>query len=123
MTNAQWDSLLVPIGLAFFLESSPENRVVAFYPSPAGPTESLLPLETWEDILRENPVLARMQPDIEALLVNRLDERAQYYIAPIDKCYQLVGLIRSNWRGFSGGSEVWRKISDFFEALKEPADA
>src|SRR5271156_4634252 len=47
MTDAQWDSLLIPISLAFFVESSPEHRVLAMYPSPAGSTESMLPLESW----------------------------------------------------------------------------
>jgi Family of unknown function (DUF5947) len=123
MTDAQWDSLLIPIGLAFFVESSPENRVLALYPSPAGSTESMLSLEAWQDIVQENHCLTEMEPDVEALLVNRLDHAREYYLAPIDKCYQLVGLIRSNWRGLSGGTEVWEKIHDFFEHLKAGSNA
>lgn len=123
MTDGQWDSLLIPIGLAFFAESSPENRILALYPSPAGSTESLLSLEAWYDIVQENPVLAEMESDVEALLVNRLDRAGEYYLAPIDKCYQLVGLIRSNWRGLSGGNEVWEKIRDFFVELKAGSNA
>ncbi len=123
MTDAQWDSLLIPIGLAFFVENSVENRVLALYPSPAGSTESMLSLESWWDIVQENPVLTEMESDVEALLVNRLDHGAEYYLAPIDKCYQLVGLIRSNWHGLSGGSEVWEKIRDFFVELKAGSNA
>ncbi len=123
MTDAQWDSLMIPIGLAFFVESTPENKVLALYPSPAGSTESLLSLEAWWDIVQENPALADMEADVEALLVNRLDRAGDYYIAPIDKCYQLVGLIRSNWRGLSGGTEVWEKIRGFFEELKAGSHA
>jgi hypothetical protein len=123
MTDAQWDSLLIPIGLAFFVENSVENRVLALYPSPAGSTESMLSLESWWDIVQENPVLTEMESDVEALLVNRLDHGAEYYIAPIDRCYQLVGLIRSNWHGLSGGTEVWEKIHDFFTELKAGANA
>jgi hypothetical protein len=123
MTDAQWDSLLIPIGLAFFVENSVENRVLALYPSPAGSTESLLSLESWWDIVQENPILTEMVSDVEALLVNRLDHGAEYYIAPIDKCYQLVGLIRSNWHGLSGGTEVWEKIHDFFIELKAGSNA
>jgi hypothetical protein len=123
MTDGQWDSLLIPIGLAFFVESSSENRVLALYPSPAGSTESMLSLEAWFDIVQENPVLAEMESDVEALLVNRLDGNAEYYLAPIDKCYKLVGLIRSNWRGLSGGTEVWEKIRDFFGELKAGSHA
>ena len=60
-------------------------------------------------------MLRHLQSDVEALLVNRIDRReqgspAEYYIAPIDECYQLVGLIRANWKGLSGGAEVWEEI-------------
>lgn len=124
MTDGQWDSLCIPIGMAFFLKSSIENRVLSFYPSPAGPTESMLSLETWNDIVQENPALVDMERDTEALLVNRLENALQppeYYMVPIDKSYELVGLIRSHWRGFSGGTEVWEEIRRFFNELKERA--
>jgi hypothetical protein len=110
---------MIPIGLAFFVESSAEKRVLALYPSPAGSTESLLSMEAWTDIVDENPSLSKMQSDVEALLVNRLEPDAEYYLAPIDKCYELVGLIRGNWRGFTGGTEVWVKIRKFFEEMKQ----
>ncbi|MGA8028784.1 MAG: DUF5947 family protein [Bryobacteraceae bacterium] len=124
MTDGQWESLLIPIGMAFFLKSSAEEKILAFYPGPAGSTESLLPLECWNDIVQGNPVLNEMQSDVEAFLVNRIDHArggSEYYLAPIDKCYELVGLIRSNWRGLSGGTEVWEKIKRFFDELKENA--
>jgi hypothetical protein len=35
----------------------------------------------------------------------------------------LIGLIRANWRGLSGGSEMWDKIHAFFADLKEGARA
>ena len=106
--------------------SSPDERTVALYPSPAGPVESLLPLDAWNEIVQENPVLARMERDVEALLVNRIGQSrgagdADYFVAPIDECYKLVGLIRGRWRGFSGGSEVWQEINQFFRGLKERA--
>jgi len=123
MTDAQWDSLLIPIGLAFFLKSSTEGRVLAMYPGAAGSAESLLSLDTWTDIAQDNPVLAHMNSDVEALLVNRLSVPAEYYLTPIDKCYELVGLIRSNWRGLAGGGEVWEKIRHFFTELKEASRA
>ncbi|MGA7223878.1 MAG: DUF5947 family protein, partial [Candidatus Acidiferrales bacterium] len=47
LSDAQWDSLMVPIEMAFFFKSTPQGKVVALYPSPAGPTESLLPLDSW----------------------------------------------------------------------------
>jgi hypothetical protein len=118
MTDAQWDDLHIPINLAFFLRSTPAGRVLAMYPSPAGPMESLLTLESWSDLVADNPPLGRLEPDVEALLVNRVGEARAYYVAPIDECYKLVGLIRAHWRGLSGGAEVWEKIGRFFCDLK-----
>ena len=51
LSDEQWDALAIPIDLAFFLRSSTAGQVVAVYPSPAGPTESLLHLEAWDDIV------------------------------------------------------------------------
>jgi hypothetical protein len=117
MSDAQWDSLMIPISLAFFFHSTPAERVVALYPSPAGATESLLDLASWEDLARDNPMLERLEPDVEALLVNRMGSARLYYIAPIDECYKLVGLIRMHWRGLSGGTEAWAAIGQFFASL------
>ncbi len=126
LSDGQWESLMVPISMAFFFRSTPDARVIAFYPSPAGATESLLPLETWSDIEAANPVLKEMEADVEALLVNRIGHvrgfaAPEYYVLPIDECYKLVGLIRAHWRGFSGGTEVWQEIGRFFEGLKQRA--
>jgi hypothetical protein len=127
MTDGQWESLLIPINMAFFFRSSIEDKVIALYPSPAGAVESLLPLEAWNEIAETNRALSRLLPDVEALLVNRVGHahgiaRAEYYIAPIDACYKLVGLIRTNWRGLSGGTEVWTEIGRFFSDLRSAAD-
>jgi hypothetical protein len=126
LTDGQWDSLMMPINMAFFFESSPQQRMVALYPSPAGATESLLPLDAWQDIAGENPQLQGMEADVEALLVNRLGHSRgfrdpEYYIVPIDECFKLVGLIRTHWRGLSGGTEVWQQMAQFFADLKRKA--
>ena len=118
LTDADWAALRLPIDLAFFVRNSPERRVIAYYPSPAGPTESLLDFDIWNDIVRNNPVLDRIEADVEALLINRTRGRYDYFVAPIDQCYKLTGLIRSHWRGFSGGDDVWREIAAFFERLR-----
>jgi hypothetical protein len=127
MTDAQWENLLIPINMAFFFQSSVEGKVVALYPSPAGAVESLLPLDAWVEILQQNGILRQLRTDVEALLVNRVGHahelaRAEYYIAPIDECYRLVGVIRANWKGLSGGSEVWAEIGRFFSELRLRAD-
>jgi hypothetical protein len=124
MTDAQWDSLMIPIEIAFLFHSTPAGKVIALYPSPAGATESLLSLDTWNDIAEQNPELNAMEPDVEALLINRMSRESasgEYFILPIDGCYKLVGLIRTHWRGFTGGSDAWREIARFFAALNEKA--
>ena len=126
MSDAQWDGLMVPIEMVFFFHSSPHGKIIALYPSPAGPTESLLSLETWADIVQSNPILNEMEADVTALLVNRVglgrsSKTAEYYLVPIDECYKLVGLIRAHWHGLSGGTEVWREITAFFAALRKRA--
>lgn len=117
ITDTDWEALALPINLAFFFYSTPSRKMIAMYPSPAGATESLLPLTTWEAFAGTNPDLNEMFPDVEALLANRVGNKRAYFITPIDKCYELVGTIRKHWKGFSGGEEVWREIDEFFLRL------
>lgn len=123
MTDAQWESLHLPINLAFVYISTPARRVVAMYPSPAGATESLLTLESWDELATDNPVLRALEPDVEALLIHRIGDTREYCRAPIDECFRLVGLIRTHWRGLSGGSAVWEHIGGFFADLKQRGGA
>ena len=37
---------------------------------------------------------------------------------PIDACYELVGHVRMNWKGFDGGQEAWEAIDGFFDRLR-----
>ena len=111
-----WESLRLPVDIAFFFRTGGVTK--AFYPSPMGPTESLLKLSAWEDLEENNPVLGGMERDVEALLVNRVRGAREHFLVAIDECYSLVGLIRMHWRGLSGGREVWEKIEGFFEELR-----
>jgi len=122
LDDARWADLRIPVEMAFFFHHSRADRVMAFYPSPAGPTESLLELDAWEEIERANPLLGSLEPDVEALLVNRARGVREHYIVPIEDCYRLVGLIRMNWRGLSGGAEVWQEIESFFTGLAGRAE-
>jgi hypothetical protein len=117
MDDQEWESLLIPINLAFFVYSTAAGRVVAQYPSPGGAMESSLDLEYWDAIVGRNPILKKFEPDVEALLLNRISDSPRYYRAPIDQCFRLIGLIRTHWRGLSGGTEVWQEIDRFFEEV------
>jgi hypothetical protein len=113
----QWDELEIPVGLAFFFANSVEGRTVAFYPGPAGATESELPLGAWDRIVDANPVLGSLAPDVEALIVRMPDRSrpaAEAHLVPIDRCYELVGLLRTAWRGFDGGKEARALLDAFF---------
>lgn len=121
LSDEQWDDLMIPVGMAFIFRSTRAQRATAYYPSPAGATESLLSLEHWEALVAANPILEDMAPDVEALLINRIGDARNYYLVPIDACYHLVGIIRTTWRGLSGGTEVWTAIAGFFDELREKA--
>jgi hypothetical protein len=117
LSDEQWAGLSLPVGLAFFLHSSAAGRPLAVYPSPAGPTEAALPAEDWEALAEDNPVLRALEPDVEALLVNRVGAAREHYRVGVDECYKLVGLLRAHWRGLSGGDAVWEEIGRFFKDL------
>ena len=116
----QWDDLEIPVGLAFFFPNSEQGRTVAFYPGPAGATESELPLGAWDRIVDANPVLGSLAPDVEALIVRMPDRsrsEVEAHLVPIDRCYELVGALRTAWRGFDGGQEARALLDAFFADL------
>jgi hypothetical protein len=134
--------------MAFFFVNSQLGKTVTFYPSPAGATESLLPLDTWDQVMAANPLLSNLEPDVEALILYRQDghrasgagggagapadaamsrqaksheHRYECFLVPIDACYELVGHVRLHWKGFDGGQEAWEAIDSFFSQLRERA--
>jgi hypothetical protein len=121
MSEQAWEDLRVPVEMAFFFNSSVEGRVLAYYPGPMGPTESQLELGSWREIEQANPILAELDVDVEALLVNRTGGARRHWLVPLDDCYGLVGVIRTRWRGLTGGKEVWQAIDRFFEELDRRA--
>ncbi|WP_326701246.1 DUF5947 family protein [Streptomyces sp. NBC_01754] len=122
-----WDELQIPVGLAFLFRNSRQDRVVAFYPGPAGATESELPLDAWEAVVESSPGLTVLRADVEALLIRRSDKTsASCHLVPIDACYELVGRLRTLWRGFDGGSEAHTAMDAFFaqvDSRSRPAPA
>jgi uncharacterized protein DUF5947 len=121
LSDSEWENLALPINLAFFFYSTPQQKMNAMYPSPAGATESLLPLTAWTSLVEGNSELTTMVADVEALLVNRVGTKREYYIVPIDLCFELIGLIRVHWRGLSGGDKVWEEVDKFFSKLRASA--
>lgn len=117
MTEDQWEDLAIPVRMAYIQLHTTSGQPRAYYPSPAGATESLLSLDGWSELVRVNPSLRRMHPGVEALLINRIGEAREHYIAPIDRCFELVALIRIHWRGLSGGQELWQRVTDYFAEL------
>lgn len=118
--QGQWDELEIPVGLAFFFDNSVQGRTVAFYPGPAGATESELPLGAWDRIAAANPALGLLASDVEALIV-RMPDRGhsaiEAFLVPIDRCYELVGALRLAWRGFDGSQDARAVLDAFFADL------
>lgn len=135
LTPARWDALQIPVGVAFFFLNSELGRVAAFYPGPAGATESLLSLDTWSEIVAAQPTLATLEADVEAFLVRVGNGpgavtsggdaagpgKPECYLVPIDACYDLVGRLRRLWRGFDGGSEARQALDEFFKEVAAKA--
>ena len=104
LSDELWAQFQIPIGLAFFFVSDVADGVVALYPSPAGATECELYLAAWNELVAANPVLADLEPEVEALIVNRLADPPVHAIVPIDRCYELVGMIKAAGRGSRAGT-------------------
>jgi len=126
LAPGQWEELQVPVSVAFFFHNSRRGEVAAFYPGPAGATESLLPLDAWAGLEDAHPALGAIEPDVEALLVRararpRPAERDEAYVVPIDACYELVGRLRRAWKGFDGGPEAHAELDAFFAHVRERA--
>ncbi len=118
-----WAQFQIPIGLAFFFLSEAAAGVVALYPSPAGATESELYLDAWNELVAANPVLRDLEPEVEALVVNRLVDPHLHAIVPIDRCYELVGMIKATWEGISGGDAVANAVEAFFARIPDARSA
>jgi hypothetical protein len=122
-----WESLQIPVGLAFFFKNSALGKTVAFYPGPAGATESELDMDAWDSISGADASLDMLAHDVEALLIRVPDREhadpgdenaaAECFLVPIDACYEFVGRLRLLWHGFDGGQDVRQFVDDFFEGI------
>lgn len=121
LDDGAWELLQIPVGVAFFFRNAALDRLVALYPSPAGATESELDPQTWQSVLGTNRLAALLEPDVEALLLHRVEGRTTCHLVPIDICYELVGRMRLLWQGFDGGSEARAALQTFFEQVERRA--
>ncbi|MFG2763698.1 DUF5947 family protein [Streptomyces rubiginosohelvolus] len=117
-----WNRLQIPVGLAFFFRNSALDRFAAFYPSPAGATESELDPATWDAVIGGTRLAGLLQDDVEALLLHaERDRPATCTLVPIDVCYELVGRMRLHWKGFDGGAEARAALAEFFGRVESSA--
>ena len=117
LDDGLWDTLDLPVDVAFMFMSSRATRLVAFYPGPMGTTESALPLPSWDEIVEKIPLLGTLEPDVEAVLVRRNRGAREHWIVPVDECYRLAGIMRTTWQGISGGDTMRAAVDAFFRQL------
>jgi hypothetical protein len=120
LNRREWEALQIPVGLAFFFRNTALGRTVAFYPGPAGATESELDLTAWNNIRDTDPRVDMLADDTEALIVRVPEDETlapECFLVPIDACYEFVGRLRMLWHGFDGGQQVRDFIAEFFDLL------
>ncbi|HEX5385672.1 MAG TPA: DUF5947 family protein [Gemmatimonadales bacterium] len=113
--DARWRDLGLPVSLAFLVRRG--DAVTAIFPGALGPTDAPVAPEAWAALEAAEPAVRALEPEVEALLVNRMRGDRECWIAPIDLCYRLVALVRTQWTGLTGGDEVWTEIDRFFGEL------
>ncbi len=123
LSVSEWDGLEIPVGLAFFLHDSRQGHVTGFYPSPAGATECRLDLQAWAELAAAHPMMFAPAPDVEAVLISRSEpdveySAVEYFVVPIDACYELAGRMRLYWRGFDGGEQARASIAAFLADVR-----
>lgn len=106
-----------PVSLAFFVRRL-DGEVEARYPSPVGATRWVVDPERWDRVTAACEPLRSLEPEVEALLVNTARGAHEHWLVPVDDCYRLVGVVRRNWKGLSGGSRVWPEVARFFAGLR-----
>ncbi len=63
LTDAEWEALQIPIGLAFMFHSTPQGRVIALYPVRLAPPNLCcrsMAGRSWSPATRRSPRLIRM---------------------------------------------------------------
>jgi hypothetical protein len=129
LDRRQWEALQIPVGLAFFFHNSALGRMVAFYPGPAGATESDLDMVAWNDIRAADPRVDMLVDDTEALLVRVPDDDTEppdCHLLPIDACYgadsTAARTCAPTWTTSSGPSAIAARWSPDDRRARSGAD-
>ena len=124
-----WEALQIPVGLAFFFRNSALDRTVAFYPGPAGATESELDLDAWNAHAAPPTRGSTCSPTTSKRCwcgcpkTTTANGPPESYLVPIDACYEFVGRLRMLWRGFDGGQQAREFIDGFFAQVRPRSNA
>jgi len=118
--EAAWDAVDAPVALVFMLLDD-HGHATAFYPSPAGPTESLLPRASWSTLMERVALATDLVPEVEALLLDKRRRPVRAHIIPVDRCYELVGRLRRDWHGMDGGPVVDAALAEVLRDAEEAA--
>jgi hypothetical protein len=113
-----WRTLEIPVQAAYFVYSSVSGKITAYYPSPHGSVESLIKMDAWRNLERANPVLMRLIPDVQALLVGGAGLASESWIVGINVCYRLVATVRSCWLQPDAKNAMQQSLGRFFESLR-----
>ena len=112
-----WETLELPVGTAFLFVNSTLGRWSrSTRARPAPPSRSCRSRPGTP--CRRRPGPGRPAPGVEALLVHTRGGPVEACLVPIDICYELVGSLRTLWRGFDGGGEVRSCLDGFFAGLR-----
>ena len=116
LSAAEWDELEIPVGLAFFLRSSRwETRSPGSTRARREPRNAASTCRRGTGSRPPTRCSAAAAPDVEAVLISRGQDGVEYFLVPIDACYELAGRMRLLWRGFDGGSEARQSIAEFLD--------
>lgn len=119
-----WNALGVPIGLAYFARRAGSGEVFACYPGPAGGVEAGVDALAWSELVAANPDLADLEPEVEALMVDRRPGAPpRCYRLSIDECYRLVGVVHAACHGYREGGSAEAAIEGFFAGLADEPEA
>lgn len=110
-----------PVTMICLLRNSETGSVLAVYLDPSGVRESVFDLDCWKTLRTANPLLESLEPDVEALLLQRVGPAPASYIVPIDTCARLIGLLKNRQRNQVSRQEIWRAVGAFFADLQASA--